>query len=141
VTRRSLPQLGLAAPTADAASTAIAPSAADDEVEAPPLSGAVRVFDPAMCCDTGVCGPAVDPALLAAARDLRWLAARGAQVSRHNLGQEPLAFVHFAPVQQLLTEHGVDALPATWVNDVLLVRGRHATREELVAALAPAVGA
>jgi hypothetical protein len=124
--------MGSSAPIVDAEST---PTEADRLTDAPPLTGTVRVFDPAMCCDTGVCGPAVDPALLAAARDLRWLTARGVQVSRHNLGQEPLAFVHFAPVQTLLTERGVDALPATWVNDVLLVSGRHATREELVAAL------
>ncbi|MBP6774755.1 MAG: arsenic metallochaperone ArsD family protein, partial [Gemmatimonadaceae bacterium] len=37
------------------------------------LSGTVAVFDPALCCPTGVCGPGVDPALLQIARDLRWL--------------------------------------------------------------------
>lgn len=127
--------MGASAPPVDAETLAIPPEERAD-TDAPALSGAVRVFDPAMCCDTGVCGPTVDPSLLAAARDLRWLAARGVEVSRHNLGQEPLAFVHFAPVQQLLTERGVDALPATWVNDTLLTTGRHATRDELIAALA-----
>jgi len=38
-----------------------------------PLTGAVTVFDPAMCCPTGLCGPGVDPALLVIARHLRWL--------------------------------------------------------------------
>lgn len=119
----------------------LAPEAPHLDADAVPLAGTVHVFDPAMCCDTGVCGPTVDPALLAAARDLRWLSARGVQVSRHNLGQEPLAFVHFAPVQQLLAERGVDALPATWVNDTLFRTGRHATREELVAALTASASA
>ncbi len=140
MTRRSLPQMGVMAPTDDA-EPVTAPTDEPIDTDAPALSGAVRVFDPAMCCDTGVCGPTVDPSLLAAARDLRWLAARGVQVSRHNLGQEPLAFVHFAPVQQLLTERGVEALPATWVNDTLLTTGRHATRDELVAALGTSASA
>lgn len=134
MTRRSLPQLGVSAPTVDTESIT-APREAPLAAEGATLAGSVRVFDPAMCCDTGVCGPTVDPSLLAAARDLRWLAARGVQVARHNLGQEPLAFVHFAPVQQLLTDRGVEALPATWVNNALLTTGRHATRDELVAAL------
>ena len=37
------------------------------------LTGTVAVFDPAMCCPTGLCGPGVDPALLTISRDLRWL--------------------------------------------------------------------
>lgn len=101
------------------------------------LDGEVVVFDPAMCCETGVCGPSVDESLLTAARDLRWLTAQGATVTRHNLGQEPTAFVHYEPVRTLLAERGMDALPATWVNGRLLVSGRHATRDELLAALAP----
>jgi len=133
VTRRALPQMGLAAPQADPAASL--PDDPDTDAGAPTLTGIVQLFDPAMCCDTGVCGPTVDPALLAAARDVRWLSAQGVQVSRHNLGQEPMAFVHFAPVQALLTERGVEALPATWVNGTLLTTGRHASRDELVAAL------
>jgi hypothetical protein len=31
------------------------------------------VFDPAMCCSTGVCGPSVDPELARFAADLDWL--------------------------------------------------------------------
>ncbi|MEX2621006.1 MAG: arsenic metallochaperone ArsD family protein, partial [Egibacteraceae bacterium] len=52
----------------------------------------VEVFDPAMCCSTGVCGPSVDPALARFASDLDWLGEQGAQVRRYNLGQEPGAF-------------------------------------------------
>jgi arsenite-transporting ATPase len=128
VTRRALPQFE---------TVSVEPTATDTPVL--PVTGNVLVFDPAMCCETGVCGPSVDESLLTAARDLRWLTAQGADVTRHNLGQEPTAFVHFEPVRTLLAERGVDALPATWVNDRLLVSGRHATRAELLAALgAPA---
>jgi hypothetical protein len=34
----------------------------------------LQVFDRPLCCSTGICGPEVDPALLALAADLAWLA-------------------------------------------------------------------
>jgi len=54
-----------------------------------PMTGTVAVSDPAMCCDTGLCGPGVDPELLRIARDLRWLSAQGVTVKRNGLSQEP----------------------------------------------------
>jgi hypothetical protein len=103
----------------------------------PRLSGTVAVFDPALCCATGVCGPGVDPALLQIARDLRWLEAQGATVSRAGLSQEPQAFVANAKVTGLMHAFGDGALPAVLVNDAVLAYGRYPTREELVAALTP----
>ena len=49
----------------------------------------VRVFDPPLCCASGVCGPSVDPALSEAAADFAWLKAQGTSVTRVNLAQEP----------------------------------------------------
>lgn len=101
------------------------------------LSGSVSVFDPALCCPTGVCGPGVDPALLQIARDLRWLEAQGATVARAGLSQEPHAFVANAKVSGLMQAFGDGALPAVLVNDTVLAYGRYPTRDELVAALSP----
>ncbi|MBP6775448.1 MAG: arsenite efflux transporter metallochaperone ArsD [Gemmatimonadaceae bacterium] len=99
------------------------------------LSGTVAVFDPALCCPTGVCGPGVDPALLQIARDLRWLEAQGATVVRAGLSQEPQAFVANAKVSGLMQAFGDGALPAVLVNDTVLAYGRYPSREELVAAM------
>ncbi|AMW07035.1 hypothetical protein GEMMAAP_19375 [Gemmatimonas phototrophica] len=99
------------------------------------LTGTVAVFDPAMCCPTGLCGPGVDPALLTISRDLRWLEKQGATVSRNGLSTAPDAFVANPRIQGLLQAFGDDALPATLINDKVLVHGRYPTREELVAAL------
>lgn len=49
----------------------------------------IRVFDPAMCCSTGVCGPSVEPDLARFAADLAWLQAQGITVERYNLSSEP----------------------------------------------------
>ena len=52
----------------------------------------VEVFDPPMCCSTGVCGPNVDPALARFSADLHWLTNEGVHVERYNLSQQPQVF-------------------------------------------------
>jgi hypothetical protein len=93
----------------------------------------VEVFDPPMCCSTGVCGPSVDPALAAFAADLGWLAEHGAVVARRNLAQEPQAFAGSDLVRTLLAERGDDALPAVVVDGRLASSGRYPSRQELAA--------
>ena len=96
----------------------------------------ICVYDPAMCCPTGLCGPGVDPHLLQVARDLRRFEAEGVKVERFNLSQQPSAFVENKRVAGLLQAKGSEALPVTLVNDTILVYGRYASREEILAALA-----
>ena len=62
----------------------------------------IEVYDPAMCCSTGVCGPEVDPVLVAFAADLKWVADQGVTVRRYNLGQEPQAFAANPAVVKLV---------------------------------------
>jgi Arsenical resistance operon protein ArsD len=45
------------------------PSSFADEKTNIPMN-TVRVFDPAMCCSTGICGPSIDPQLVRFAADL-----------------------------------------------------------------------
>lgn len=40
----------------------------------------LTVFDPAMCCGTGVCSSDVDQALVDFSADAQWLKGRGVQV-------------------------------------------------------------
>jgi hypothetical protein len=48
-----------------------------------------QIFDPPMCCSTGLCGPGVDPALVTFSADLDWLKRQGIDVERCNLSQQP----------------------------------------------------
>ncbi|NNN08151.1 MAG: arsenite efflux transporter metallochaperone ArsD [Acidimicrobiaceae bacterium] len=91
----------------------------------------IEVFDPAMCCSTGVCGPSVDPALARFAADLDNLAASGATVRRFNLGQEPLAFAQNVQVREILTSQGESGLPIVLTDGVIRSSGRFPTRDEL----------
>ena len=92
----------------------------------------IEVFDPPMCCSSGVCGPQVDPLLTAFAADLDWLAAQGVQVTRHNLAQEPQAFVSNPLVQQALQREGDSCLPLVVVNNKIATQGTYPRREELI---------
>ena len=38
----------------------------------PPTAHRVELFEPAMCCQSGVCGPSVDQTLIDVREDLRW---------------------------------------------------------------------
>ncbi len=95
----------------------------------------VGVYDPAMCCSTGVCGPGVDPKLMEISRDLQWLQSQGVGVERFNLVQEPDAFVKNPRVSGLMQAFGDAALPAVVVNGEVHSHGRYPSREELVEAV------
>jgi len=91
----------------------------------------VDVFDPAMCCSTGVCGPAPDPFLPRFAADLEWLATQGVVVRRHNLSQEPGAFAENAIVRAALTTDGTGCLPMILVNGEAVSQGKYPMRYTL----------
>ncbi|CAB1246328.1 Arsenical resistance operon trans-acting repressor ArsD [Ruminococcaceae bacterium BL-6] len=88
------------------------------------------IFDPAMCCSTGVCGPAVDPELLRVAAVLENLKKVGIEVARHNLSSEPQAFMRSEVVANALNEKGVAALPITMVDGKIAKSGNYPTNEE-----------
>ena len=91
----------------------------------------LQIYDPAMCCSTGVCGPEVDPALVRFAADLKWLQDQGVEVQRFNLAQSPAAFVESELVKQALTEKGEAALPMVLTSDRVLSVGRYPKKDEL----------
>ena len=91
----------------------------------------VEIFDPALCCPTGVCGPSVDPELTRVASSVFTLEKKGFDIKRYNLGTEPSMFVENQLVNQILHDKGPDALPVILVNDELLKVGEYPSNEEL----------
>lgn len=91
----------------------------------------LQVFDPPMCCSTGVCGPSVDPALAAFSSDLHWLANQRVTVERYNLAQEPQAFAANEVVKSALREFGNECLPLILLDGAILSKGCYPKRDEL----------
>jgi hypothetical protein len=101
----------------------------------------IRVYDPAMCCSTGVCGPSVDPELVRFAADLQWLEAQGASVERFNLSQQPAAFVQNPTILALLNAEDTSCLPVVVVGEEVISTKAYPSREELAAFVNPPEGA
>lgn len=99
----------------------------------PRLMNKMTIYDPAMCCSTGVCGPAVDPALVQFAGFLAQMKERGVRVERYNLAQQPMAFARSAEVRDLLQKEGPEVLPLIFIDEVLAMKGRYPEHEERAA--------
>jgi hypothetical protein len=116
----------------------------------------MEVFDPPMCCSTGLCGPSVDPVLPRFAADLEWLKAHGVPVDRFNLAQQPDAFAKNEIVKRAMAEgesktvlltnfdpekdafgetpaESKNCLPLILVSGRIVSRGVYPSREELAA--------
>ena len=91
----------------------------------------IQVFDPALCCSSGVCGADVDQALVNFSADLAWAKQNGAQIERFNLAQQPMAFAENGAVKAVLELSGEQALPVVLVNDEVAIAGRYPNRGEL----------
>jgi len=91
----------------------------------------LEVFDPPMCCSSGVCGPNLDPALVRFTADFHWLAGQGIVVERYNLAQQPQAYLANPPVRAALFQEGNGCLPLVLVNGVIASKGRYPSRREL----------
>jgi len=93
---------------------------------------AIEVFDPAMCCSTGVCGPSVDPELARFAGDLAFISEHGGSVRRYNLSQEPMAFAQNALVAKALQDGGPECLPLVLVGGEVRAMGAYPGRDKLM---------
>ncbi|SMC25500.1 Arsenical resistance operon trans-acting repressor ArsD [Clostridium acidisoli DSM 12555] len=88
------------------------------------------IFEPAMCCSTGLCGPGVDPELLRVSTVLNTLNKKGIVIQRHNLSNNPQAFVDNKLINELLNNSGVEVLPVTIVDDNVLKTKAYPTNDE-----------
>ena len=91
----------------------------------------IQVFDPALCCSTGVCGTEVDQALVDFSADVDWLKHSGGQIERFNLAQQPMSFAENAVVKSFLERSGAEGLPLILLDGEIAMAGRYPTRKEL----------
>lgn len=86
---------------------------------------AIQVYDPPMCCSTGVCGTDINPDLVNFAALLSQLTTQGVKVERFNMGQQPMAFAQNVSVKSLLEEEGTDCLPLILIDGEVYMKGRY----------------
>lgn len=88
------------------------------------------IFEPAMCCSTGVCGPGVDPKLLRVSTVINNLKNKGIIVERYNLSSNPQAFVDNKVINEMLNTKGIDILPLVMVDGKIVKIGDYPSNEE-----------
>lgn len=100
----------------------------------------VRVFEPALCCNTGVCDPdtgfvtgaETDDSLVVFTADMAFVKSQNGDIERHNLANDPMAFVTSETAKTFLEVAGSGGLPLTTVDGVTVMTGTYPTREQLL---------
>jgi len=90
----------------------------------------IQIFEPAMCCQSGVCGPNVNPQLLRITTVVNNLKNEGILVDRFNLSSNPQVFASNTKIREALQKEGMKVLPITTLNDVIIKKGEYLTNEE-----------
>jgi len=91
----------------------------------------IEIFDPAMCCSTGVCGPSIDPELLRIATIINALKDKGIIIKRHGLSNEPQDFISNKIISDILQKEGADILPVTLLDGEVVKTKGYPTNGEL----------
>ena len=91
----------------------------------------IKIYEPSMCCSTGVCGPSVDTELLRITALMNQLNVKTKRVERYNLSDHPMAFVENNLVNQLLNEKGVEVLPITVFEGKVIKTGAYPSTKEI----------
>ncbi len=92
----------------------------------------IKVYDPPMCCSSGVCGASVNPELVRFSNDLKELERQGVSVQRFNLSSDPAAFVAEPLVKETLAQEGNDCLPLILADGKIIAKGGYPLREEMM---------
>ncbi|MBC8412289.1 arsenite efflux transporter metallochaperone ArsD [bacterium] len=95
----------------------------------------IQIYDPAMCCSSGLCGPSLDPVLVKMNEAVLALQKQGVEVMRINLAQQPKDFLANKIIADLLQTNGKKALPVTLVNGEVFRTGEYPSYNDLCTAL------
>ena len=95
----------------------------------------MQIFEPAMCCPTGLCGVKVDPELLRVSTVLNTLKQNGVAVERFNLSNAPQEFVNNKAVAAYVRKFGPKGLPVVLVDGTIVIARRYPTNAEFVTLL------
>ncbi len=92
----------------------------------------MQIFEPAMCCSTGLCGVGVDPELLRISTVLNTMEKNGVKVERYNLSNAPQEFIKNKAVNNIIKAQGMEVLPLAVIDGEIIITGRYPSNEEFV---------
>ena len=90
----------------------------------------IEIYEEAMCCSTGVCGPEPDETLIKANQINEYLKQNQIEVQRYNMNNNPNEFIKNQEVIRLIQEKGDEVLPITIIEGGIAKTGAYITQEE-----------
>src|SRR5574340_249210 len=96
----------------------------------------IAIYDPPLCCSSGLCGPTLDPVLVKMNDAVLALQKQGVEVKRFNLSQQLKEVMSNKTVAELIHKNGSTALPITFVNGEVFRTGEYPSYGDLCRALA-----
>ena len=91
----------------------------------------VIIYDPALCCPTGLCGVNIDPELMRIAVVVETLKRKGIAIERYNLRDNPQLYVSTKVVNDFLMKEGAEKLPITTVDSEIVITGAYPTNKQI----------
>jgi len=91
----------------------------------------VVIYDPPMCCSSGVCGPDPDKTLIEFQDTYKTLKQSGFDIERYIITQSPEKFKENPQVIKLIQEKQLKILPITTVNGEVVKTSSYPTSQEL----------
>lgn len=96
------------------------------------------VYEGAMCCSTGICGPEPDQTLIAFNEALKRLQVEYGDkltIMRASLAFNSLIFLSHKEIAKLVKENGPEILPVTTIRGEIIARRKYLTYAEMKAAI------
>lgn len=97
----------------------------------------IEIFEPTMCCSTGICGPSVDENLVKISEDIETLKNEfeGIIIERYQPQTHPMKFMANIEIGKLVRKNGQKILPVTVVDGKVIKTGSYPTLDELKSSL------
>ena len=97
------------------------------------MKNKIVIYDPPMCCSSGLCGPNPDQKLIDLQTSITELQKSGVEVERYIITQSPEKFKANPEVIKLIQENDLKILPVTTLNGKVTKTGSYPTKVELSA--------
>jgi len=91
----------------------------------------VRIYDPALCCPTGLCGVNIDPELMRIAVVIESLKKKGVIIERFNLRDHPQVYVDTKAVNECLMKESAEILPITTLDGEVILTKKYPTNKQI----------
>lgn len=91
----------------------------------------LEIFEPSLCCESGICGPEPDKVLIELQNTIQLLKKAGVETKRYAINQAPLVFVKNNLVKDFIKANGPGKLPLVILDNKIIKSEGYPSIDEL----------